>query len=155
MEQVGESIHAVLNDIHRKISSIKDGELKLWKFIERCEFRNALDVSIVTPLYCHNPNSTTTQHNKSWIYHENDFTPPPPTTRHHPPPPQTQRQQYLSCSCPDCNQTLIEGFWDTKNNDKSNNIIIIDNNHNNHNKTKTTTTTNLYLLLLAQFWLNL
>jgi len=34
--------------------------------------------------------------------------------QHHPPPPQTQRQQYLSCSCPDCNHTLIEGFWGKK-----------------------------------------
>ena len=31
-------------------------------------------------LNCHNPNSTTTQHNKSWVWHKNDFTPPPPTT---------------------------------------------------------------------------
>ena len=58
VKQAGESIHAVLNDIHRKIWSIKDGELKLWKFIERCEFRNALDVSIVTPVNCRNHNST-------------------------------------------------------------------------------------------------
>ena len=50
VEQAGESIHAVLNDIHRKIWSIKDGELKLGKFIERYELRNALDVSIVTPI---------------------------------------------------------------------------------------------------------
>ena len=50
VKQAGESIHAVLNDIYRKISSIKDGELKLWKFIERYGLRNALDVSIVTPV---------------------------------------------------------------------------------------------------------
>ena len=46
--------------IHRIIWLIKDGELKLWKFIERYELRNALDVSIVTPVNCHNPNSTNT-----------------------------------------------------------------------------------------------
>ena len=50
VEQAGESIHAVLNDIHRKIWSIKDGELKLWKFIERYELRNALNISIITPI---------------------------------------------------------------------------------------------------------
>ena len=33
--------------------------------------------------------------------------PPPP-----PPPPQTQCHQYLSCSCPDFNQTLKVGLWD-------------------------------------------
>ena len=33
-------------------------------------------------IYCHNPNSTTTQL-KSWVGHENDFTPPPPPTTHH------------------------------------------------------------------------
>ena len=30
--------------------------------------------------YCHNPYSATTQLNKSWVWHENDFTPPPTTT---------------------------------------------------------------------------
>ena len=49
VEQAGESIHAVLNDIHRKIWSIRDGEQKLWKFIERYEIRNVLDVGIVSP----------------------------------------------------------------------------------------------------------
>ena len=44
VEQAGESIHAVLNDIHRKIWSIRDGKQKLWKFIE---LRNVLDVDIV------------------------------------------------------------------------------------------------------------
>ena len=50
VEQAGESIHAVLNDIHRKIWSIRDGEQKLWKFIERYELRNVLDVNIVAPV---------------------------------------------------------------------------------------------------------
>ena len=50
VEQAGESIHAVLNDIHRKIWSIRDGEQKLWKFIERYELRNVLDVDIVAPV---------------------------------------------------------------------------------------------------------
>ena len=30
--------------------------------------------------YCHNPYSAITQLNKSWVWHENDFTPPPTTT---------------------------------------------------------------------------
>ena len=30
-------------------------------------------------LNCHNPDSTTTQF-KSWVWHENNFTPPPPPT---------------------------------------------------------------------------
>ena len=50
VEQAGESIHAVLNDINRKIWSIRDGEQKLWKFIERYELRNVLDVDIVKPV---------------------------------------------------------------------------------------------------------
>ena len=31
-------------------------------------------------IYCHNPNSTTTQLNLSSVSHEDDFTPPAPTT---------------------------------------------------------------------------
>ena len=31
---------------------------------------------------------------------------------HHPPTTQTQCHQYLSCSCPDVNQTLKVGLWD-------------------------------------------
>ena len=50
VEQAGESIPAILNDIHRKIWSIRDGEQKLWKFIERYELRNVLDVDIVAPV---------------------------------------------------------------------------------------------------------
>ena len=50
VEQAGESIHAVLNDINRKIWSIRDGEQKLWKFIERYELQNVLDVDIVKPV---------------------------------------------------------------------------------------------------------
>ena len=50
VEQAGESIHAVLNDINRKFLSIRDGEQKLWKFIERYELRNVLDVTIVAPV---------------------------------------------------------------------------------------------------------
>ena len=50
VEKAGESIHAVLNDINRKIGSIRDGGQKLWKFIERYELRNVLDVDIVKPV---------------------------------------------------------------------------------------------------------
>ena len=31
---------------------------------------------------------------------------------HQPPPPGTQRQQYVTCSWPDFNQTLKVGVWD-------------------------------------------
>ena len=60
---------------------------------------------------CHNPNSTSTQL-KSWVWHENDFTPPITTTIHHPPPPTTQCQQYQSYFWPDFKQTLKVGFQD-------------------------------------------
>lgn len=50
VEQAGESIHAVLNDIKRKILSIRDGKQKLWKYIERYELRNVLDVNITAPI---------------------------------------------------------------------------------------------------------
>ena len=50
MEQAGESIHAVLNDIERKIWAIKDEEKKMWKYIERYELRNVTNVTIVTPM---------------------------------------------------------------------------------------------------------
>ena len=49
MEEKGESIHAELNDIERKIWCIKKPADKLWKFIERYELRNFLGISIVTP----------------------------------------------------------------------------------------------------------
>ena len=48
-EQAGESIHAIFNEINRKIWSIREDEQKLWKFIERFECRNILDISIVRP----------------------------------------------------------------------------------------------------------
>ena len=50
VEQAGESIHAVLNDIQRKIWSIRDGEERIWKFIERYELRNVLVVDIVVQI---------------------------------------------------------------------------------------------------------
>lgn len=49
MEERGESIHAELNDIERKIWCIRNKPDKLWKYIERFELRNHLDISIVTP----------------------------------------------------------------------------------------------------------
>ena len=48
-EQAGESIHAILNEINRKIWNIREDEAKLWKFIERFECRNVLDINIVKP----------------------------------------------------------------------------------------------------------
>ena len=50
IEQKGESIHAELNDIERKIWSIRNEEERHWQYIERYELRNVMDVNIVTPL---------------------------------------------------------------------------------------------------------
>ena len=55
---------------------------------------------------------TTPTQLKSWVWHENDFTPPITTTIHHPPPPTTQCQQYQSYFWPDFKQTLKVGFQD-------------------------------------------
>ena len=49
MEERGESIHGELNDIERKIWCIRNKPDKLWKYIERFELMNHLDISIVTP----------------------------------------------------------------------------------------------------------
>ena len=49
IEQAGESIHATLNEIQRKIWSIRDGKQRMWKYIENYELRNVLDISIVAP----------------------------------------------------------------------------------------------------------
>lgn len=49
MEEKGESIHAELNNIQRKIWCIRDPAKRLWKYIERYELRNIVDMSIVTP----------------------------------------------------------------------------------------------------------
>ena len=50
IEQAGESIHAVLNEIQRKIWSIRDPEERIWKYIEKYELRNVLDIGIVAPV---------------------------------------------------------------------------------------------------------
>ena len=50
MEEKGESIHAELNDIQRKIWCIRNPEERLWKYVERYELRNKLDITIVNPL---------------------------------------------------------------------------------------------------------
>ena len=49
IEQAGESIHATLNEIQRKIWYIRDGKQRMWKYIENYELRNVLDISIVAP----------------------------------------------------------------------------------------------------------
>ena len=49
VEEKGESIHAELNDIQRKIWCIRNPADRLWKYIERYELRNVLDISIVQP----------------------------------------------------------------------------------------------------------
>ena len=50
VEEKGESIHAELNDIQRKIWCIRNPSDRLWKYIERYELRNALDTTIVEPV---------------------------------------------------------------------------------------------------------
>ena len=49
VEEKGESIHAELNNIERKIWSIRNPEERLWKYVERYELRNVLDITIVQP----------------------------------------------------------------------------------------------------------
>lgn len=50
MEQAGEKIHSELNSIERQIWSIRNPQDRLWKYIERYELRNSLDLSIVKPV---------------------------------------------------------------------------------------------------------
>ena len=50
MEQAGEKIHSELNAIERQIWSIRNPQDRLWKYIERYELRNSLDLSIVKPV---------------------------------------------------------------------------------------------------------
>ena len=50
MEERGESIHAELNAIQRRIWCIRDPSSRLWAYIERYELRNSLDISIVDPI---------------------------------------------------------------------------------------------------------
>ena len=50
VEEKGEAIHAELNDIQRKIWCIRNPADRLWKYIERYELRNALDITIVEPV---------------------------------------------------------------------------------------------------------
>ena len=49
MEERGESIHAELNRIERKIWCIRNQEKRLWKFIQLYELKNQLDISIIVP----------------------------------------------------------------------------------------------------------
>ena len=49
VEEKGESIHAELNSIERKIWCIRDPAERLWKYIERYELKNSLDTAIVVP----------------------------------------------------------------------------------------------------------
>ena len=88
------------------------------------------------------PNSTTKQL-KSWVWHGNGFSCPPLPT--HPPPPQTQCHQYLSCFCPNFNQTLKVGSKTT---------LITTTWPTTTIKTITTTTKPTIHLLLTQFWPN-
>ena len=49
VEEKGESIHAELNSIQRRIWCIRDPAERLWKYIERYELKNVLDTDIVIP----------------------------------------------------------------------------------------------------------
>ena len=49
MEERGESIHAELNRIERKIWCIRNQEKRLWKFIQLYELKNQLYISIIVP----------------------------------------------------------------------------------------------------------
>ena len=49
LEERGESIHKDLNAIERRIWCIRQPEERLWKYIEKFELRNLLDIKIVRP----------------------------------------------------------------------------------------------------------
>ena len=49
VEEKGESIHAELNNIQRKIWCIRDPAKRLWKYIERYELKNMLETDLVIP----------------------------------------------------------------------------------------------------------
>ena len=49
LEERGESIHAELNAIQRRIWCIKNPEKRLWAYIQRYELKNLLDITIVEP----------------------------------------------------------------------------------------------------------
>ena len=49
VEEKGESIHAELNSIQRRIWCIRDPAERFWKYIERYELKNVLDTDIVIP----------------------------------------------------------------------------------------------------------
>ena len=48
-EERGESIHAELNAIERRIWCIRNPEKQLWAYIQRYELKNQLDITIVQP----------------------------------------------------------------------------------------------------------
>ena len=50
MEEKGESIHAELNGIKRRIWSVRNQEQRMWKYIEQYELKNHLNTSIVDPV---------------------------------------------------------------------------------------------------------
>ena len=49
MEERGESLHAELNTIQRRIWCIRSTEQRLWKYIQSYELKNQLDTSIIVP----------------------------------------------------------------------------------------------------------
>ena len=50
MEERGESLHAELNSIQRKIWCIRSPEQRLWKYIQSYELKNQLDTTITVPV---------------------------------------------------------------------------------------------------------
>ena len=50
MEQKGESIHAELSGIKRRIWSVRNQEQRMWKYIEQYELKNHLDTSLIEPV---------------------------------------------------------------------------------------------------------
>ena len=49
VEEKGESIHAELNAIQRRIWCIRDPAECLWKYVESYELKNVLNTDIVVP----------------------------------------------------------------------------------------------------------
>ena len=49
MEERGESLHAELKSIQRKIWCIRSAEKRLWKYIQSYELKNQIDTSITVP----------------------------------------------------------------------------------------------------------
>ena len=47
LEQMGESIHATMNSIGRKLAPIRPKSRRLWKIVEQYEMMNHVDTSLI------------------------------------------------------------------------------------------------------------